>query len=153
MKMSPMKKWCTVIQRMLFRGGAMRLKHIIVLCIMAMVLAFLTYEYVTMQTLTNINQTSDPRKQYQILYRYNTSLPVGFNDSRVPSNIESLKSNDQRLIDVIRDVWIEPPSSLPYHFNQPDATLRSQLGQDKILDEMMKYKTHRFFLEAGSCRW
>ncbi|KAL5004841.1 hypothetical protein ScPMuIL_018297 [Solemya velum] len=206
--------------------GAMRLKHAIVLCIMAMVLALLSYNYVTMQkAATNISKqyeqekllsqtaknnnlnvvdetredsprnnekllsqtkkhgnldTNDkklpeklhvrekplsgkketsnpnakekrrPHKQYQRLYRQNTSLPVGFNDRRVPSNIESLKSNDQRLIDVIRDVWIEPPSNLPNNFNRPKATLRSQHGQDKILDEMMKHKTDGFFVEAGA---
>ncbi|KAL5004768.1 hypothetical protein ScPMuIL_018224 [Solemya velum] len=100
------------------------------------------------QLIPDIIKTRNPREQYKILYRMKTSLPVGFNDSRVPSNIASLKS--QRLIDVIRDVWIEPPSDLPYNFNQPKATFRSQLGQDKILDEMMKYKTDGFFLEAGA---
>ncbi|KAL5016063.1 hypothetical protein ScPMuIL_005652 [Solemya velum] len=100
------------------------------------------------QLIPDIIKTRNPREQYKILYKMKTSLPVGFNDSRVPPNIESLKL--QRLIDVIRDVWIEPPSTLPYNFNQPKAIFRSQLGQDKILNEIMKYKTDGFFLEAGA---
>ncbi|KAL5003949.1 hypothetical protein ScPMuIL_017405 [Solemya velum] len=100
------------------------------------------------ERILNMNRKRNSGLQYQILYRQNTSLPVGFNDSRIPSNIESLKS--QRLIDVIRDVWIEPPSSLPYNFTEPEATFRSQLGQDRVLDEMMKYKTDGFFVEVGA---
>lgn len=64
---------------------------------------------------------------------------VGFNDSRVPPRMDKMKPDDQKLLDVLRNIWIVPPSIEQYNFIDPSAReLSSAFNQNFIIDDILR---------------
>ena len=53
-------------------------------------------------------------------------------------NSEKAQQDDPRLIKLIRDHFIEPPSPLLYNLNKPSKVHYSQINQSAIIDSMLK---------------
>ena len=53
-------------------------------------------------------------------------------------NSEKAQQDDPRLIKLIRDHFIEPPSPLSYNLNKPSKVHYSQINQSAIIDSMLK---------------
>ena len=53
-------------------------------------------------------------------------------------NSEKAQQDDPRLIKLIRDHFIEPPSPLPYNLHKPSRVHYSQINQSAILDSILK---------------
>ncbi|KAL3831894.1 hypothetical protein ACJMK2_023588, partial [Sinanodonta woodiana] len=64
------------------------------------------------------------------------------NDARVPMD-------DPRLIQIIRDYYIDPPSLEPYNLEKPDR-LEFSKGQAPFVDSRLNYSEGGFFVEAGA---
>ncbi|KAA0195001.1 hypothetical protein HAZT_HAZT007856 [Hyalella azteca] len=62
-------------------------------------------------------------------------------------NSEETRSDDRRLIDIIRKLYLTPASAEPYAFAA--ASLPSD-GQATIVDKFFKQKTHGVFVECGA---
>ena len=52
-------------------------------------------------------------------------------------NSEKAQQDDPRLIKLIRDHFIEPPSPLPYNLNKPERKYYAQKNQSAIVDGML----------------
>ncbi|KAL5011586.1 hypothetical protein ScPMuIL_010137 [Solemya velum] len=88
-------------------------------------------------------------KQYMELRERNQTVATGVNDPRVPRDIEKMTPDDPQLIDVIRDIWIDQPSTEPYNLHHSYRTF-SQFKEDTIVDKLMEGKRDGFFIEAGA---
>ncbi|KAL5012687.1 hypothetical protein ScPMuIL_011238 [Solemya velum] len=97
----------------------------------------------------NFIRNGPPIQEYRRIQSQNNTFAVGYNDPRVPSWIEDTPSDDKRLVDVIRKIWIEPPSTKPYNLTGPPE-LRAQFYQDEFVDELLNHKRNGFFIEAGA---
>ncbi|KAK3603673.1 hypothetical protein CHS0354_017393 [Potamilus streckersoni] len=64
------------------------------------------------------------------------------NDVRVPMD-------DPRLVQIIRDYYIDPPSLEPYNLENPES-LEYSKGQAPFVDSRLNYIEGGFFVEAGA---
>lgn len=78
-------------------------------------------------------------QEYRRIQSQNNSFATGYNDPRVPSFIEDMPPDDKRLVDVLRKIWIEPPSTQPYNLTGPPE-LRAQFSQDNLVDKLLNHK-------------
>ena len=65
-------------------------------------------------------------------------------------NSEKVRQDDPRLIKLIRDHFIEPPSALPYQLNNISRVHFSQFNQAAIVDTMLNNVETDFFVECGA---
>ena len=54
-------------------------------------------------------------------------------------NKRKIAADDPRLVALIRDYYLVPPSNIPYHLDKPDSMDNSR-GQEPIVDNRLKYK-------------
>ena len=65
-------------------------------------------------------------------------------------NTEKVRQDDPRLIKLIRDHFIEPPSALPYQLKNISRVHFSQFNQAGIVDTMLNNMETGFFAECGA---
>lgn len=58
-------------------------------------------------------------------------------------NKQKVAGDDAQLVQLVKDYWIRPPSSLPYHLQQPDLTDFS-MGQAPVVDEILRQKVSKY---------
>ena len=51
----------------------------------------------------------------------------------IDESLNGLRQDDPTLIQILKDKYLVPPSSLPYNFSDPDANLQGQFGQAKYV--------------------
>ncbi|XP_047738176.1 uncharacterized protein LOC125178464 [Hyalella azteca] len=68
---------------------------------------------------------------------------IGFRDI----NSEETRSDDPRLIDLIRKLYLIPASAEPYALS---GQMYLSDGQSKVVDKLFKQKTHGVFVECGA---
>lgn len=64
-------------------------------------------------------------------------------------NRKQVSMDDPRLINLIRNYWIENPSDLDYNLEFPDV-LDPSAGQAPFIDNRMKFKNKGFYVECGA---
>ncbi|XP_013417716.1 uncharacterized protein LOC106178899 [Lingula anatina] len=57
---------------------------------------------------------------------------------------------NEDLLEYLRGKWVLPPSSLSYNLTNPKATYWNQLGQSKVVDNILKQRRKGFFVECGA---
>ena len=62
--------------------------------------------------------------------------------------LEEVDESDPRLVEFVKQL-IEPPSSQPLNLTEPKRKDFSQMGQSKIIDDLLGSKRNGFFIEAG----
>ena len=57
----------------------------------------------------------------------------------IDDTLNEMRQDDPRLIEIIRNFYLIPPSKLPYNFSSPSPDLRGQINQAKdIYDNFFK---------------
>ncbi|KAL5011585.1 hypothetical protein ScPMuIL_010136 [Solemya velum] len=105
-----------------------------------------TIEY---KLMNNREAIAYARTQYDELNRQNKTTAVGYGDPRVPPEIEQMRADDPKLLELIRNIWIDPPSTEDYHLYNPSA-FQSQFREDVTVRSMLEEQRDGFFVEAGA---
>ena len=73
-------------------------------------------------------------------------LQSGCNES-----LDEYSQTDPKLIKIINECYLKPPSGLPYNFTQKDPFTRGQMDQPVLIDHIYnKTSFDGFFIEAGA---
>ncbi|XP_052090652.1 uncharacterized protein LOC127727198 [Mytilus californianus] len=64
-------------------------------------------------------------------------------------NKQKVDMDDPRLINLIRNYWIENPSDKPYNLNKPHV-IDPSIGQAAFVDNRLNFKIGGFFVECGA---
>lgn len=74
---------------------------------------------------------------------------VDFRQEMDELNQQKVDMADPRLIKLIRNYWIENPSSEEYRLSEPNIVDPS-VGQAAFIDNRLEFKEHGFFVECGA---
>lgn len=83
--------------------------------------------------------------------RYQQQKSVGFDYKKEVQNLlrPDTRQDDPRLINIIRNYFIEQPSTEPYNLEHPDR-LEFSAGQTPLVDSRLKYIERGFYVECGA---
>ena len=66
-------------------------------------------------------------------HRFNSEISSGnrkyFSSLKINESLNELRQDDPRLINILRDQYLIPPSTLPYNFSNNELDLKGQFGQ------------------------
>ena len=85
-----------------------------------------------------IIQPDVPISDAKKIIDYKTELLIDYETEMMKLNKAKVAQDDPWLIKLIRDYYIEPPSSLPYNLTYPDRTDYSK-GQAPFVDSRLNY--------------
>lgn len=64
-------------------------------------------------------------------------------------NKAKVAADDRTLIEILRNYYLEPPSTLPYNLSKPNRENPSA-GQAQFVDEFLNKKQNGFYVECGA---
>ena len=66
-------------------------------------------------------------------HRFNSEISLGnrkyFSSLKINESLNELRQDDPKLINILRDQYLIPPSTLPYNFSNNELNLKGQFGQ------------------------
>ena len=66
-------------------------------------------------------------------HRFNSEISSGnrkyFSSLKINESLNELRQDDPKLINILRDQYLIPPSTLPYNFSNNELNLKGQFGQ------------------------
>ncbi len=68
----------------------------------------------------------------------------------IPSHLVNASYDDPELLKHLREHWILPPPDKPRDLEHPEKSHYSQVGQSRLVNDLLKDKTNGFFIELGA---
>ncbi|KAK3599061.1 hypothetical protein CHS0354_024387 [Potamilus streckersoni] len=115
-------------------------------CILTLTIGIIIWTTRIIMGPTKVQFSNVSHKFQPFIQLRNTSFD--YREETMKMNEEKVEMDDPRLIELIRNYWIEPPSKEPYNLKKDLEDYSA--GQTPYADSRLNHKANGFFIEAGA---